>query len=197
MIIDDKKTLDPSDWEAFRREGYAAVDQMVDHLSNVRERPLWRPLPDKVTSMPHEALPITGIPLTDVVAEFKDKVMPYSNGNVHPRFFGWVQGAGSATGVIADLYASMLNSNLGSRDHAPIYLERLVINWMLKLFDMPKGASGQLVTGTSKATMLALVIARNKALGIKDKSSGLRKIDRQLIAYTSGESHFSVKKPWM
>tara|TARA_B110000305_G_C19426653_1_gene633968 strand:+ start:529 stop:1995 length:1467 start_codon:yes stop_codon:yes gene_type:complete len=194
MIIDDKKTLDPSDWEAFRREGYAAVDQMVDHLSNVRERPLWRPLPDKVTSMPHEALPITGIPLTDVVAEFKDKVMPYSNGNVHPRFFGWVQGAGSATGVIADLYASMLNSNLGSRDHAPIYLERLVINWMLKLFDMPKGASGQLVTGTSKATMLALVIARNKALGIKDKSSGLRKIDRQLIAYTSGESHFSVKK---
>ena len=194
MTIDDQKTLDPSDWEAFRAEGYAAVDQMVDHLSNVRERPLWRPMPDKVTSMPHEALPTAATPLTEVVAEFKDKVMPYSNGNIHPRFWGWVQGAGSANGVIADIYASMLNSNLGGRDHAAIYLERLVVNWMLKLFGMPKGASGQLVTGTSMGTMLALVIARNKALGIKDKSAGIRNIDQQLVAYTSAEAHFSVKK---
>jgi aromatic-L-amino-acid/L-tryptophan decarboxylase len=32
-------TLDPADWEAMRRLGHRMVDDMLDHLRGVRERP--------------------------------------------------------------------------------------------------------------------------------------------------------------
>ena len=43
-----EKSLDPADWEAFRRDAHAAMDLMVDYLRDVRERPVWQPLPDDV-----------------------------------------------------------------------------------------------------------------------------------------------------
>ena len=34
--------LDPDDWEAFRAESHKALDGMIDHLRDVRTRPVWR-----------------------------------------------------------------------------------------------------------------------------------------------------------
>ena len=35
--------LDPVDWEAFRARAHGALDAMIDHIRDVRERPVWRP----------------------------------------------------------------------------------------------------------------------------------------------------------
>jgi len=45
--------------------------------------------------------------------------------------------------MLADLLASAMNANLGGRDHAPIYVERQVVNWFKKIFGFPESASGQ------------------------------------------------------
>ena len=37
-----EETLDPADWNEIRALGHRMVDDMVDYLATVRERPAWR-----------------------------------------------------------------------------------------------------------------------------------------------------------
>ena len=92
--------------------------------------------------------------------DFAELVLPYATGNTHPRFFGWVHGTGNAGGVISEMLAAAMNSNLGGRDHGAIYVERQVIEWCRRLFGFPETASGLVVSGTSMATFIALTAAR-------------------------------------
>ena len=38
-------TLDPENWDEFRQLGHRMLDDMLDHLSTLREQPAWQPLP--------------------------------------------------------------------------------------------------------------------------------------------------------
>jgi hypothetical protein len=40
-----EETLDPDDWDELRVLGHRMLDDMMDYLSSVRERPVWRPVP--------------------------------------------------------------------------------------------------------------------------------------------------------
>ncbi len=44
-MIDDRSTLDPTDWEELRSVGHRMVDALADGLRNVRQAPAWTPLP--------------------------------------------------------------------------------------------------------------------------------------------------------
>ena len=39
-------TLDPDDWESLRATAREMVDDMIDHLRTVRDRPVFRPMID-------------------------------------------------------------------------------------------------------------------------------------------------------
>src|SRR5262249_36333653 len=112
-------SLDPKDWAAFRAQGHRMLDDMFDYLEGIRERPVWQPLPDAVRARFRDPLPLAGAELSAVHGEFLENILPYSNGNVHPGFLGWVQGGGNAVGMLAEMLAAGLNANLGGRDHAP------------------------------------------------------------------------------
>ena len=43
-----EETLDPEDWESLRALGHSMVDDMLSYLENVRERPVWQPIPGSV-----------------------------------------------------------------------------------------------------------------------------------------------------
>ncbi len=78
---------------------------------------------------------------------------------------GWVHGAGTPVGMLAEMLAGGLNANLGGRDHAPIEVERQVIAWAAEMVGMPEATSGLLVTGTSIANLVGVLVARRAALG--------------------------------
>lgn len=158
-------SLDPTDWDEFRRVLHDAVDGVVDDLAGLRDEPAWRAVPDAVKRSLCEPLPRTGEPIETTLATFGELVQPYATGNRHPRFFGWVHGAGTAAGVLAELLAAGMNSNVGGREHAAVYVERQVIAWFAELFGFPHGASGILTSGTSMGNLLAVVAARDAALG--------------------------------
>jgi hypothetical protein len=68
-------TLDPADWAGFRLQARRILDDILDYVENIRDRP--------------------------VHAEFMRYILPFAGGNVHPAFIGWVQGAGTPLGLLA------------------------------------------------------------------------------------------------
>ena len=141
------------------------LDDMLDYAANIRERPVWSPIPDGVRARFREELPHAPTGLDEVYREFTDFIVPYATGNVHPGFMGWVQGGGSAVGMLAEMLAAGLNANLGGRDQMPIEVERQIVEWTRAMFGFPDGASGVFVTGTSMANFMAVLVARTAALG--------------------------------
>ena len=161
MITDaEEQSLDPSDWSEFRKLSHATLDAALDHIQGVGGRPVWTPVPDEVKCALAEPLPLKPQGTEKVCEDMIKLVLPYATGNTHPRFFGWVHGAGTPGAIIAETVAAAMNSNLGGRDHGAIYVERQVIDWCRKLFGFPETASGLVVSGTSIATMIALTTAR-------------------------------------
>ncbi|MFI4974545.1 MAG: pyridoxal phosphate-dependent class III aminotransferase [Caulobacterales bacterium] len=184
--------LDPRDWEAFRRQAHAALDGAIDRLEHVRDGPVWRRAPDAVRAGFQASLPHAGRPLPEVLAEFDRAIAPYGVGNPHPGFFGWVHGAGTPVGMLAEMLAAGLNANCGGRDHIGPLVERQITAWMAEAFGFPATSSGVFVTGASQANFLGLLVARDAALGHEVRRAGLRASGAQLVAYASSEAHACV-----
>ncbi|HLX26251.1 MAG TPA: pyridoxal-dependent decarboxylase, partial [Candidatus Cybelea sp.] len=84
-------------------------------------------------------------------------------------------------------------SNLGGRNHGAIYVEREVIGWFRDLFEFPPETSGVLVTGTSAANLIAVLVARTKAAGKAVRENGLFETER-LVGYASAATHGCVRR---
>jgi aromatic-L-amino-acid/L-tryptophan decarboxylase len=186
--------LDPEDWQAFRAASRRALDDMIDFLQTVRERPVWQPAPAEVVREFRQPLPAGPQSLEQVLDDFSTLIRPYATGNLHPLFMGWVHGAGTPVGMIAEMLAAGLNANCGGRNHIALDVERQIAAWAAELFEFPTDASGVFVTGTSAANHLALLIGRNAALGDEVRRDGLRDSGPQLVAYTSAEAHGCIKQ---
>lgn len=185
-------SLDPKNWDETRIQAHRMLDDMLDYVAHIRERPVWTPMPPEVRDHFRAGISSAPMPMQDVHREFMDYVVPYAGGNVHPGFMGWVQGGGTVTGMLAEMLAGGLNANLGGRDHAPIEVERQVLDWVRKLFGFPQGASGLFVTGTSMANLLAVLVARTAKLGKDTRLSGLGLAGKRLRAYASQAAHGCV-----
>ena len=182
-------TLDPQNWDDIRAQGHRMLDDMIDYIANIRERPVWQPIPDEVRGRFRAELPLAPSELSAVYREFNDVILPYATGNVHPGFMGWVHGGGNVVGMLAEMLAAGLNANCGGRDHVPIEVERQIVEWTRQMFGFPRGASGIFVTGTSMANLMAVLVARTEALGQPVRRRGLADRGARLVAYTSAAAH--------
>ncbi len=194
LLSDPKGSLDPRDWPSFRAQGHRMLDDMFDYLEQIRERPVWQPMPDAARASFREPLPMAGAELSAVHQEFLQHILPYSNGNVHPGFMGWVHGGGNAAGMLGEMLAAGLNANLGGRDHSGLEVERQIVQWMRELFRFPATASGLFVTGTSMANLIAVLVARDATLGFDCRRSGVASNAKHLTAYASLAAHGSLRR---
>ncbi len=168
------------------------MDDILDYLENIRDRPVWQPIPNTVREHFRGGLPGGPSDLAAVHEEFMRYVLPFAAGNVHPGFMGWVHGAGTPVGVVAEMLAAGLNANLGGRDHSPIEAERQVTGWMRKLFGFPESATGLFVTGASMANLIGVLVARDTELGFETRCSGVGTGGKRLAAYASAGVHGCV-----
>ncbi len=152
-------SLDPRDWQAFRALGHRLLDEMVDHLENVRERAAWRPLPGDTRAALREPLPVEPQGEQRACEAFLEHVLPYPNGNTHPRFWGWVQGSGTPLGMLADMMVSGMNPMLAGFQQAPALVEKQVLAWLAELMEFPDDASGVLCSSGTMANFLGLAVA--------------------------------------
>ncbi|CCD97771.1 pyridoxal-dependent decarboxylase [Bradyrhizobium sp. STM 3809] len=188
------RTLDPQDWTELRAQGHRMLDDMIDYVAGIRDRPVWQPMSQATRQRFRSRLPHAPTDLAEVYRDFSELVVPHATGNVHPGFMGWVHGGGTVVGMLAEMLAAGLNANLGGRDHAPIEVEREVVDWTRQLFGFPQGASGLFVTGTSMANLMAVLVARRAALGAAVRNAGVGEAGRSLRAYTSKAAHGCIAK---
>ena len=191
---DDEPSLDPADWEAFRAIAHRMLDLAIDHVQSAKDRPVWKPVPAAVKQGLAEAPPLEAQGTDRVCEDLLKFVLPYSAGNIHPRFFGWVNGAGTPGGIVADMMTSAINANVGGREQSANYVEQTVIGWFRDIFGLPQSTSGLVVTGTSMATLTALVVARFRHAGEEVRQRGVGDETGVLTAYTSSEAHGSIAK---
>jgi len=186
-------SLDPKNWDDIKKLGYQMIDDMVDYLKNIHEKPAWSEIPQEIKETYEKKLPKEPENLENIYAQFKETIFPFSTGNVHPKFFAWVQGNGTALGALADLMASVMNSNVAIGNHSALYIENQVLDWCKELFNYPQEASGILTSGASIANITALLVARN-SLQENFRKEGVYSFDKKLVAYCSSETHNCIAK---
>ena len=185
----DPKT--PAEWADIRAQGHQMLDDLFDSLQNIRQRPVWQPAPDEVSAHFAGDIDSGEKSLQTAYQEFQENIQPYTVGNVHPGFMGWVHGGGTVVGMLAEMLTGGLNVNAGGRNQIPVQVERQIVRWVRDMAGFPTSASGVLVTGSSMANFIALLVAKidhTNRLGKNSRQQGLAG-ESQLVAYTSASAH--------
>lgn len=194
--MDNKEiTLDPDDWDRLRALGHIMLDDMMDHLRDVRERPIFRQVPDEVVAAFRQPPPMQGEGAEAAYRDFVELVLGHqSNFNIDPRFWGFVVGTGSPSGMLADMLMSGLNVNMVGGPLVSTMLEMQVTAWVKGLMGFPMDSGGILVSGGSMASLLGLTVARNTKGDIDLRKKGVQSLDRMMVLYASEEAHVCIQK---
>ncbi|CAH2398876.1 pyridoxal phosphate-dependent decarboxylase family protein [Mesorhizobium ventifaucium] len=189
-----EETLDPVDWADVQALSHQIVDDAVDYLRDVRERPVWQEMPAEVREFFAAPLPQSAQPLAQIYGEVVENVMAYPMGNIHPRFWSWYMGSSNFTGALGDFLAAIQGSNLGGGNHAAALMDSQVVDWCKQMMGFPPLASGTLVSGGSMANIIGLTVARNVKAGIDVREHGVAAIDKPLRFYGSDQLHSCHRK---
>src|SRR5579872_6219256 len=193
MKTANEENLDPANWEEFRRLAHQVLDDALDYQATVRERPAWQPIPPAVRARFTEPAPKTGAGEAAAYRAYQELIAPYPQGNIHPRFWGWVQGTGMPLGMLAEMLAATMNVNAPGFEQASTYAELQLLDWLKDMMGFPRAAGGILVSGGSVANLVGLNVARSAMAPFAVRREGLSAQPR-LMVYASSETHNSVQK---
>ncbi|WP_431165155.1 pyridoxal phosphate-dependent decarboxylase family protein [Tenacibaculum halocynthiae] len=191
--LEDINGLDPESWEEMRELGHQMIDDMISFLKNIHHEPSWKEIPEDTKAYFKEDLPEVPQNSKKVYQEFKRYILPYNKGNIHPRFFAWVQGSGTLMGAYSEMLAAVMNPNVTIGEHAAMYVDEQVVKWCKQMLNYPNSSSGILLSGGSMANITGLTVARNShANSIREY--GIQKNNKKLVVYCSEETHSCITK---
>lgn len=190
----DFETLDPENWDDMRTLAHQMVDDAVDYIQNVSERPVWQDVPETVRHNLSSPAPRTPTQPARVYDEFKRDIFPYPMCTTHPRFWAWYMGNGTFMGALGDFMAAVMNPNVGGANHGAILVEKQVVSWLRDMMNFPADSSGLLVSGASMANLIGLTVARNTYCDFDVRKEGVHAAGGKLRAYASVEVHSCNQK---
>jgi Glutamate decarboxylase and related PLP-dependent proteins len=190
-----EETLDPEEWESMRALGHRMLDDVMDYMETLRDRPVWQHAPPFVKAHFEGLPPPLPSPPEEVYQEYIDYILPYQLGNSHPRFWGWVAGSGTMMGMLAEMLAASTDSVSGAFSYVSNnYVEIQVIDWFKDLLGYPCTASGLLTSGCSSSNLIGLAVARNTMGGFDVRKEGMQNAPQKMTIYCSDEAHSSIQK---
>lgn len=190
-----QESLDPENWKTMTELGHQMIDDMMEYLQKIDQKPVWQPAPEIIKT--HFDTPVPSEPqsITEIYREFQDYVLPYPIGNIHPRFWGWIFGTGTVMGALAEFLTAAMNTNAGDIDHhSANHVEKQVLNWIKQMLNYPESASGLLTSGCSAANLIGLTVARNAMAKYDLRKHGVNASGKKLVLYASQEIHSSIQK---
>jgi len=189
------ETLDPDDWQAMRVLGHRILDDALDYVETLRERPVWQHAPPQVKTHFAGPPPPDPAPPEEVYQEYVQYIRPHQIGNAHPRFWGWEAGTGTVMGMYAELLAAATDAVSGAFAYlSNNYVEMQVLDWCKSLLGYAPTASGLLTSGCSASNLLGLAVARAAKAGFDVRRQGMRAAPQPMTIYCSDEAHSSIQK---
>ena len=181
--------LDP---EVFRSQAHQLVDWMADYLAHLGDFPVQ---PDaspgairaKLPTMP----PAEPEPFDRIVGDFEQLIVPGLMHWGHPGFFGYFPANTSPPSILAEMLTATIGAQCMSWNTSPAAteLEQVMMEWLRGMLGLPEQFTGVIQDTASTATLVALITARDQAVGRSDgRTVG------QLAVYTSAEANSSVPK---
>lgn len=171
-----------------RKLGYQVVDQLVDHVANLRDEKV-AGITDRPTLETRlaEPLPRSGMDPQDLFNFVQRDVFGHISHVDHPRFFAFIPSPSNYIGVLADALASGYNVFAGTwvESSGPAVVELTTIDWLRQLCGFPETGGGLFVEGGSVANLTALAAARHTKLGTDFRNG---------IIYYSDQTHSSLER---
>jgi aromatic-L-amino-acid decarboxylase len=190
--------MDPA---SFRAAAHAAVDMMADYLESLGERPVLPQVqPGTLAPLFTTSAPEAPEPIGEILADYRRLIEPNVTHWQHPRFMAYFSSAASGPGIIGEMLAATLNSNVMLWRTSPVgtELEQVVVDWFRQALGLPAGFDGLLTDSASMSSLMALAAAR-EAAGTEASALGLpaRADVPKLRVYASAEAHSSIEKACM
>ena len=183
-------SLDP---ESFRAQAHRLVDWMADYLAGVAGYPVQPNVaPGEIRARLPAAPPAQAEPFERIVADFERLIVPGLTHWGHPGFFGYFPANTSPPSILAEMLTATIGAQCMSWNTSPAAteLEQQMMDWLRQLLGLPADFTGVIQDTASTATLVALITARDQAIG---RAGGQGSLDR-LTVYTSAEANSSVPK---
>ncbi len=144
-----------------------------------------------------QPLPERGSDPRSVLRECRRKIFRHSMQMSHRRIFGLFNPAPLPVAALAELPVAFLNQSVDAWKAAPAatHVEIRVIRWINDLIGFGPRAFGVFTSGGGLANTIALKMARDRALGITTRRTGLPSgAFGRLRVYASDQAHFSIAR---
>ena len=174
--------------DQMREMGLAVVEMLIARIDGLRDGPVLQT--DTLESMRERlaAQPSSGPrDFTELLRRLDEDVLPFVGHFDHPRFFGYIPGAGTWPAALGDLIAAATMIDAGSwrESVGPSALELTVLDWFRDWVEYPESAAGVLVSGGSAANLTAIACAREALIG---------PMSPRIVMYTGDQTHSSVAR---
>ena len=143
-------------------------------------------------------MPRDGVPATDVLAAFRQRVAPMTFNAQHPAAFSYFTPPPLAMSVEGEVLSQWLQQGVDVWHAGPAgaFVEEEVTRWLCELVGMPSTSWGVLTSGGVMANLMALTVAREvhlrRALGL-DRPPRAADLEGVRV-YASDQTHFSVAR---
>ena len=183
--------------EHFRRMGYRMVDRIAELLATIKDRPVTSSHgPEKIKEIVASGspLPDQGTSPDQLLERAADMLISHSLYNGHPRFWGYITSSPAPIGMLGDLLASAVNSNVGSWQLAPVAteIEGQTVRWIASLLGYPQDCGGVLVSGGNMANFVCFLAARTAMAKYDIRSEGIA--GKPFRIYATHETHTWIEK---
>ncbi|KAJ0794130.1 putative aromatic-amino-acid transaminase [Helianthus annuus] len=171
--IEPLNMMNPLDPEEFRRQAHLVVDFIADYYSNIEQYPVCSQVePGYLTKTMPKSAPLRPEPIETILQDVNKHIIPGITHWQSPGFFGYFPSSASTGSFLGEMLLTGFNP-VGFNwlaSPAATELEMVVMEWLLKLLQLPESFSfssdgGGVIHGsTCESFVCTLVAAREKKL---------------------------------
>lgn len=180
----------------FRDWSHKAADWSADYRAGLRDRPVRaQTKPGAIFNAIPTAAPEAPESMDAIFADFEKVVLPGMTHWQHPRFFAYFPANAAPASVIAEQLVSAMAAQcmLWQTSPAATELETRVLDWLRRALGLPEGFTGVIQDSASSATLVAVLVMRERALQWAGNKAGLPG-QKRLRIYCSGQVHTSIDR---
>ncbi len=183
-------------WDEFPTWGRWAADWAARYHAGLRDRPVRaKTRPGDILKALPASPPEAAQPMDQIIADFEAIVMPGITHWQHPRFFAYFPSNAAPAAVLADHLVTVMAPQcmLWQTSPAATEMETRMMDWLRQSIALPDSFAGVIQDSASSATLAAVLVMRERALGWDGNASGLAG-QKALRIYCSAEVHSSVDR---